>query len=76
MSTAMEPLIAMKWERKMMMMVVMTKNDDDAGDGQWWLVMVMMMNFKLAHRVVEGVYKMLGSDGEGRAEEIFTKMDK
>jgi len=26
--------------------------------------------------VVEGVYKMLGSDGEGRAEEIFTKMDK
>ena len=27
-------------------------------------------------RVVEGVYKMLGSDGDGRAEEIFTKMDR
>ena len=39
-------------------------------------VMMMVMNFELAHRVVEGVYKMLGSDGDGRAEEIFTKMDK
>ena len=27
-------------------------------------------------RVVSAVYKMLGSDGQGRAEEIFTKMDR
>ena len=28
------------------------------------------------HRVVAGVYRMLGSDGSGRAEEIFQKMDR
>ena len=39
-------------------------------------LMVVVVHSKLSHRVVEGVYKMLGSDGEGRAEEIFTKMDK
>ena len=39
-------------------------------------LMVVVVHSKLSHRVVEGVYKMLGSDGDGRAEEIFTKMDK
>ena len=40
------------------------------------LMVVVVVHSKLSHRVVEGVYKMLGSDGDGRAEEIFTKMDK
>ena len=72
----MEPSIAMKWERKMMVMVVVVVLMVVVVAMMRMQLMGVVVHSKLSHRVVEGVYKMLGSDGDGRAEEIFTKMDK